>query len=133
MVQDNFCTPMHKNPQVLSFSLIFYQKNKFNKLTKEFFSSGFGAKICQQISHIRYNQLKGILISCMENYQFIFTILYLYLYLYLFQNLLDLEGEGCTLQEISQQKEIIIERDKTIEKIQVSKLYKRGYPQRMSL
>ncbi|XP_023346466.1 NEDD4-binding protein 3-B [Eurytemora carolleeae] len=34
------------------------------------------------------------------------------------KNLLDLEGEGCTLQEISQQKEIIIERDKTIEKIQ---------------
>ena len=34
------------------------------------------------------------------------------------QSLLDLDNEECTLKEIAIQKEVIIERDKTIEKLQ---------------
>ena len=36
------------------------------------------------------------------------------------QSLLDLDNEECTLKEIAIQKEVIIERDKTIEKLQRS-------------
>jgi hypothetical protein len=38
------------------------------------------------------------------------------------RGLLDLQNEGCSLQELAQQKQIIIDRDKTIEKLQVRQI-----------